>query len=78
MFSAHRDLTDDQNFAIDTLGVVSAIGTFFEYLPDVAALFTALWAVIRVYESNSVQSVVRWFSRKFQSHDQEKTHERMD
>lgn len=71
MFNAHGDLTDDQNFAIDTLGVLSAIGTFFEYLPDVAALFTAIWAVIRVYETDSVQKTVRWISSKFQPKDEE-------
>lgn len=78
LFNAYRDLTDDQNFAIDSVGVASAITTFFGFLPDAVALLTALWALIRLYEMDTVQKMVRWIARKFQTSDEEKSHEGMD
>jgi hypothetical protein len=40
---------------VDVVSVLTVLGAMFNYLPDVAALFTLVWTIIRIYESKTVQ-----------------------
>ena len=43
----------------DALSIVTVVGTLMEVLPAVAALFTIIWTGIRIYETDTVQKVLR-------------------
>jgi hypothetical protein len=46
---------------IDALSFVTVVGTLIDMLPSVAAIFTIIWTVIRIWETKTVQS---WANRK--------------
>lgn len=43
----------------DALSIVTVVGTLMEVLPAVAALFTIVWTAIRIYETKTVQGLLR-------------------
>jgi len=47
--------------AVDALSIVTVVGTLIDMLPSIAALFTIVWTAIRIYETDTVQSI---FGRK--------------
>lgn len=42
---------------LDAASVVTMLGTLGSILPPVAALFTIIWTGIRIYETDTVQSL---------------------
>lgn len=44
--------------AIDGLSIVTVVGTLAEVLPALAALFTIVWTMLRIYETNTVQKLL--------------------
>jgi len=44
---------------IDALSVVTVIGTLANMLPSIAALFSIIWSIIRIYETKTVQGWLR-------------------
>lgn len=55
---------------LDATSIFTAIGTFFSWLPHLAAIFTIIWTGIRIYETKSVQSWLR--KRRKQKQNKEK------
>jgi hypothetical protein len=53
--------SDTTKHLVDAASVVTVVGTITQYLPAVAALFTIVWTLIRIWETNTVQS---FFGRK--------------
>ncbi|RPJ30186.1 MAG: hypothetical protein EHM17_00130 [Verrucomicrobiaceae bacterium] len=47
--------------AVDALSIVTVVGTLADMLPSIAAVFTIVWTVIRIYETDTVQG---WFGKK--------------
>lgn len=45
----------------DALSLTTLLGTLFQMLPNIAALLTIVWTVLRIYESETVQ---RLFKRR--------------
>ena len=45
--------------AVDLLSVVTVLGTLVDFLPAVAAAFTIVWTLIRIWETDTVQKIVR-------------------
>jgi hypothetical protein len=45
---------------VDTLSVITVIGTLADMLPSIAALFTIVWTGIRIWETPTVQG---WLGR---------------
>lgn len=43
----------------DVVSVGVAVGTIAQLLPHVAAILTILWTAIRIYETDTVQSLIR-------------------
>jgi len=43
---------------LDGVSIVAVVGALTQVLPAVAALFTIVWTGIRIYESNTVQSLL--------------------
>jgi len=59
------DMTDTTHetakHVIDALSFVTVVGTLIDMLPSVAAVFTIIWTVIRIWETKTVQG---WIGRK--------------
>ena len=41
--------------AVDAASVVTVVGTLMNALPAIAAVFSIVWSVIRIYETKTVQ-----------------------
>jgi hypothetical protein len=55
---AHEHLTDATKHVIDTASIATAVGTLMQVLPAIAALFTIVWTIIRIYETKTVQKLL--------------------
>jgi len=49
---------------LDTISVVTVIGTLMDILPPVAALLTIVWTCINIYESVTFQKFVARFKKE--------------
>jgi hypothetical protein len=52
---------DTFKYAIDAASLFTVVGTMVSMLPAIAALFTIIWTVIRIYETKTVQ---RWLGKE--------------
>ena len=50
--------TESTKTLVDGLSVVTVVGTLGDLLPPMAALFTIIWTVIRIYETKTVQGLL--------------------
>ena len=46
-------------FAVDAASIFTVIGTLSNMLPSIAALLSAIWSLIRIYETKTVQAWLR-------------------
>jgi hypothetical protein len=44
--------------AMDGLSVVTVVGTLMDMLPSFAALFTIIWTGIRIWETETIQTLI--------------------
>lgn len=51
-------LTDATKHVIDTASIATAVGTMMQLLPAIAALFTIVWTLIRIYETKTIQKLL--------------------
>jgi hypothetical protein len=52
-------VSESVKYVIDALSFATVLGTLINMLPSVAALFTILWTAIRIYETKTVQKLLR-------------------
>jgi len=50
--------TESTKTLVDAVSVVTVVGTIGEVLPPLAALFTVVWTIIRIYETKTVQKMM--------------------
>ena len=43
----------------DSLSIITVVGTLAQILPSIAALFTIVWTSIRIYETDTIQNIIR-------------------
>lgn len=43
----------------DILSLTTVVGTLMQVLPSIAAIFTIVWTVIRIYETKTVQAILK-------------------
>ena len=48
-------------YMIDALSLATVLGTIMSWLPAVAAVFTIIWTLIRIYETKTVQG---WLGKR--------------
>jgi hypothetical protein len=53
-------VSEGTKHVVDGISLVTVVGTLTDLLPAVAALFTIVWTVIRIYETKTVQG---WINR---------------
>lgn len=56
MIQHHLD--EATKHVIDGASVVTVLGTMAQVLPPLAALFTIVWTLIRIYETKTVQKLL--------------------
>jgi hypothetical protein len=44
---------------VDAASIFTVIGTLANWLPSIAALFSIIWSVIRIYETKTVQTLFK-------------------
>lgn len=44
---------------VDAVSIITVVGTLAGILPAIAALFTIIWTGIRIYESKTIQDMLR-------------------
>jgi len=44
---------------VDAVSIITVVGTLAGILPAIAALFTIVWTGIRIYESKTIQDMLR-------------------
>ena len=54
----NEHLTDATKHVIDGASIATAVGTLMQLLPAIAALFTIVWTLIRIYETKTVQKLL--------------------
>ena len=42
---------------LDTLSVITVIGSLLNLLPAIAALFTIIWTGVRIWETDTIRSI---------------------
>ena len=43
---------------VDALSIITVVGTLVEMLPSIAAIFTIVWTLIRIWETKTVQKLL--------------------
>lgn len=56
-----HELSNGAKHLIDGISVVTVLGTLMQVLPALAALLTVIWTGIRIYETETVKSMIAWF-----------------
>lgn len=59
MIDQHEQAQHLGKIAGDVLSLGVVVGTILSYLPAIAALFTIVWTAIRIYETETVQRLLR-------------------
>lgn len=54
----NSDAHEHGKAVIDALSIATVIGTLAQILPAMAALFSIVWSLIRIWETDTVQSLV--------------------
>ena len=44
---------------IDALSIGTMLGTLFQMLPNIAALITIVWTLIRIFETQTVRNLLK-------------------
>ena len=45
-------------YVVDAISVATVVATLVDMLPSIAALFTIVWTGIRIWETDTVQSLI--------------------
>jgi hypothetical protein len=52
------DSHETTKHVVDALSILTVVGTLVEMLPSIAAIFTIVWTVIRIWETKTVQTLL--------------------
>lgn len=53
------DTHEHAKAVVDALSIATVIGTLAQILPAMAALFSIVWSLIRIWETQTVQNLVQ-------------------
>lgn len=53
------DTHEHTKAVVDALSIATVIGTLAQILPAMAALFSIVWSLIRIWETQTVQNLVQ-------------------
>jgi hypothetical protein len=52
------DSHETTKHVVDALSIMTVVGTLVEMLPSIAAIFTIVWTLIRIWETTTVQNLL--------------------
>jgi hypothetical protein len=52
------DTHETTKHVVDALSIMTVVGTLVEMLPSIAAIFTIVWTMIRIWETETVQNLL--------------------
>jgi hypothetical protein len=52
------NMDDSTKHILDFASIFTAVGTVLKWLPYLAAIFTIVWTGIRIYETQTVQTLI--------------------
>lgn len=55
----YAELDETTRAGLDALSVLAVVGTLIDMLPSIAAVVTIVWTSIRIYETKTVQKLLR-------------------
>jgi hypothetical protein len=55
----NTDTSEHAKTVVDALSIATVVGTLAQVLPAMAALFSIVWSLIRIWETETVQSLVK-------------------
>ena len=50
-----ENIDEHTKHLLDGVSVATVMGTLMSWLPAIAALFTIIWTIIRIYETKTIQ-----------------------
>ena len=53
------NVSESTKHVVDAASLVTVLGTLVDFLPAVAAAFTIVWTLIRIWETETVQNIFR-------------------
>jgi hypothetical protein len=53
------DTPEHAKAVVDAISIATVVGTLAQILPAMAALFSIVWSVIRIWETRTVQNLVQ-------------------
>lgn len=56
-----KNMTEESKQAIDVVAASTGVMSLVAWLPPVASLLTIVWMGIRIYESDTVQGLIKKF-----------------
>lgn len=56
---AVEHVSEGTKHVLDGLSVITVVGALADVLPAVAALFTIIWTGIRIWETDTIQNIVK-------------------
>lgn len=59
-----NDLNEHTKHILDWSSVITVLGTLTQILPGIAALWTIVWTTIRIWETKTVQGLVKKFKKQ--------------
>lgn len=54
----HDDAAEHAKTVVDVLSIATVVATIVDILPSMAALFSIVWSLIRIWETDTVQSLL--------------------
>ena len=55
----YSELDETTRAGLDALSILAVVGTLIDMLPSIAAVVTIVWTSIRIYETDTVQKLLR-------------------
>jgi hypothetical protein len=53
------NVSESTKHVVDAASMLTVLGTLVNFLPAVAAVFTIVWTLIRIWETETVQKLFR-------------------
>jgi hypothetical protein len=58
------NVDEHTKWIIDLASITTVVGTLWGALPALAALFSLIWSLIRIYETKTFQGLISRFKKK--------------
>ena len=58
------NVDEHTKWIIDLASITTVVGTLWGALPALAALFSLIWSLIRIYETKTFQGLISRFQKK--------------